>query len=151
MFTLDTTIDINASPERIWAILIDLAHYSEWNPFIIEASGVPRPGQRLTLSIATRPGRSMTFRPHVVALKHGQVFAWRGRFLMPGLFDGEHTFVLSPLEDGTVRLSHSETFRGLLVPFLRRKLHSETRAGFNRMNHALRVRAEAQPVRRQAG
>lgn len=144
MFTLETTIDINASIERIWAILTDFAHYSEWNPFIISATGTARPGQRLTLSLATRPGRSMTFRPEVLRVKHAEVLVWRGRFLMPGLFDGEHTFVLSPLEDGTVRLSHSETFRGLLVPFMRRKLDRDTRAGFNRMNQALRQRAEMQ-------
>ncbi|MBZ2190012.1 SRPBCC domain-containing protein [Alcanivorax sp. JB21] len=143
MFTLDTTIDINASPERIWAILTNFSHYSEWNPFIINASGVPKAGQRLSISIATRPGRSMTFRPQVLRVKHAQVLAWRGRFLIPGLFDGVHTFVISPLEDGTVRLSHSETFSGLLVPFMRRKLNRDTRAGFSKMNHALRVRAEA--------
>lgn len=150
MFEIQTQIDIQASPARIWAILTDFAHYSEWNPFIVAATGVARPGQTLSLTLTTKPGRLMRFRPKVLHARASEKLVWRGRLLFPGLFDGEHCFTLSPLEDGSVRLSHSEQFRGLLVPLLRRSLERHTRAGFEGMNQALRERAERhnQPARR---
>lgn len=142
MLEIQTQIDIQASPARIWAILTDFAHYCEWNPFIVAAAGIARPGQTLSLTLAVKPGRMMRFRPKVLHARASDKLVWRGRLLVPGLFDGEHCFTLSPLEDGSVRLSHSEQFRGLLVPLLRRSLERDTRAGFERMNQALRERAE---------
>ena len=142
MFEIQTQIDIQASPARIWAILTDFAHYSEWNPLIVAATGVARSGQILHLTLSVKPGRMVRLRPRVLHADASETLVWRGRLLLPGLFSGEHCFTLSPLEDGSVRLSHSEQFRGLLVPLLRRSLDRDTRAGFERMNQALRERAE---------
>ncbi len=73
------------------------------------------------------------------------MFAWLGRFGIPGVFDGAHRFELEPLGEGRTRFVQSEHFRGLLVPLLRRSLRTHTLAGFEAMNRALadRVRATA--------
>jgi hypothetical protein len=42
-----------------------------------------------------------------------------------------------------MRFVHGESFRGLLVPLLRKNLDGPTRAGFTAMNEALKQRAEA--------
>lgn len=39
METLVTEIAIDATPERVWAALIDMPRYRDWNPFIVEAEG----------------------------------------------------------------------------------------------------------------
>lgn len=44
---LQTEVEINAGPERVWAILSDFASYPEWNPFIRFIRGVPEKGERL--------------------------------------------------------------------------------------------------------
>ena len=31
---LDTSIDIDAPPQRVWDVLLDLRAWQEWNPFI---------------------------------------------------------------------------------------------------------------------
>lgn len=65
--------------------------------------------------------------------------AWLGRFLLPGLFDGAHSFTLEPLPDGRTRLVQSESFTGILVWFSR-SLLKKTEAGFRDMNTALQQR-----------
>jgi hypothetical protein len=67
---------------------------------------------------------------------------WLGHLLVPGIFDGEHSFTIEPLDDGTVRLVQREDFRGVLVPMLARSLDRRTLPAFERMNQALKQRAE---------
>jgi hypothetical protein len=86
----------------------------------------------------------MTFRPKVTAAEEGRVFEWLGRLLVPGIFDGRHRFELEPIEGDRTLLRHSEHFRGILVPFMRRSLDTQTLAGFRTMNDALAKRVEAQ-------
>ena len=45
MYQIETEIEIAASPERIWSILMDFSAYPEWNPFIRSLSGDVTPGQ----------------------------------------------------------------------------------------------------------
>jgi hypothetical protein len=48
---LTTSVDIDASPERVWQVLTDLPAYAEWNPFITEADGAVVVGERLTVRV----------------------------------------------------------------------------------------------------
>ena len=145
MLLLRTEIDINASGERVWRVLTDFGAYGEWNPFITSISGEVRRGARLKVRVHPPGGRGMTFRPTVLAADRNRELRWVGRLLFPGIFDGEHAFLITPLENGGVRLRQQETFRGLLVPLLRRLLDGQTRAGFEAMNRALKERAERPP------
>ena len=84
----------------------------------------------------------MTFRPVVLTVTPGRELRWRGRLLMPGLFDGEHAFQLEMLSTAGCRLHHAERFSGLLVGLMSGSLLDATREGFEAMNGALKRRAE---------
>jgi hypothetical protein len=60
---------------------------------------------------------------------------------IPGLFDGRHSFTLTPVGQGCTRLVQAEDFSGALIPFTG-KLLSKTEAGFEAMNAALLTRLE---------
>jgi hypothetical protein len=92
--------------------------------------------------IQTGNAGGMTFHPRVRAVKVGRELRWRGRLLLPGLFDGTHGFEIRPVADGQVVFRQSESFSGLLVPFFRDRLDRDTRKGFEEMNQALKARAE---------
>jgi hypothetical protein len=143
---LRTHIDIHASPERVWQILTDFAAYPQWNPFMPQASGSARRGQRLTIRLQPAGGRGTTFRPTVLEADPGKRLRWIGHLLVPGVFDGEHSFTIQPLGDGQVRLVQQEDFRGLLVPLLARSLDRRTLPAFEQMNQALKRRAEAEQL-----
>jgi hypothetical protein len=145
---LRTEIDIQASPDRVWEVLTDFAAYPDWNPFITQARGTARVGERLTNRMQPVGGRGVTFRPTVLQADPGRRLRWLGRLVAPGIFDGEHTFTIERLGDGGVRLVQEERFRGLLVPLMARSLDRRTLPGFELMNRALKRRAERPRPRR---
>ena len=84
----------------------------------------------------------MTFRPTVKEASAGRELRWLGHLLVPGLFDGEHSFVIEPMEGGEVRFRQDEQFRGILVPLFPSRMYERTERGFEEMNRALKERAE---------
>lgn len=142
MHSIITDIEIRASPAGIWSILTDFPAYPRWNPFIRSIAGSLVASGRLTVSIQPPGGRARTFRPRVMTWVENRELRWRGRLLSPGLFDGEHFFRIEAKRPGLSRFVHGEQFSGLLVPLVRSRLESGTRAGFVAMNQALKSRAE---------
>ena len=71
----------------------------------------------------------------------GRELRWLGRPLVPGVFDGEHRFLIERLGEGRVRFVQEESFRGLLVALTGGTL-AKTESGFEQMNQALKARAE---------
>ena len=136
-----TAIEVNATPEAVWRVLTDFAAYPAWNPFIVSIAGRASAGERLEVRIRPAGGKPMTFRPRVLKAEPGAELRWRGRVLVPGLFDGEHYFRISGAGAGA-RITHGERFSGLLLPLLRGGLERGTRDGFMAMNEALKRRAE---------
>jgi hypothetical protein len=133
-----TSIDIQASPETVWQILMDFNKYSKWNSFIKSIDGEAKKESTLEVQL-----QGMIFKPKVVELKHAIEFSWLGKFWIKGLFDGRHSFQIKELEDGTTRFIHSECFKGLLVNLLWKSIGKETEDGFRKMNEQLKARAEA--------
>jgi len=142
MKLIETEIEIAASPERVWSILTDLEKYAEWNPFIKNAKGKVQVGEKLDVLISPPKGKTMAFKPIVKSVIENSEFIWLGRFLFPGIFDGEHIFNIHHDDSGSL-LVQKEKFSGILVPMMWSSLDTNTRAGFELMNQALKERAES--------
>lgn len=138
MLHITTTIQLPASPERVWAVLTDFAAYPDWNPFVTRASGDWAVGNTVAITAG-----GMSFKPKVLAFIPNQELRWKGKLFFNGVFDGEHYFRFIDNGDGTTQLEHGEHFSGLLVPAFRKKLETDTKAGFEAMNEALRERVVA--------
>jgi hypothetical protein len=135
-------IHIHARPEEVWRVLTDFERFHEWNPFLVEAEGRPVPGERLRLRFRLPDsGKEMVFTPLVLVSEENRVLRWRGRFGVKGIFDGLHSFELTPVDDGT-HVTQMETFTGVLVPFTGSVI-TQTDAGFRRLNEALKERVES--------
>ena len=137
MAHISSTIDIAADPATVWAVLTDGAGHQAWDPHIERIDGRLEPGERLTVKFRD----SMTFRPTVQAVETNRSLEWLGRLLIPGLFDGWHHWELEATAGGT-RVTQSERFTGILVPFMG-KLLRQTEDQFEASNAALAARAEA--------
>ena len=78
---------------------------------------------------------------------------WIAHLGVPGIFDGRQRFEIEPIGPGRARLVQSGTFRGLLVAVaFYFGVGDAAQRGFDRMNAALRQRAEnAAPAAPPAG
>ena len=142
MKEIENSIEIAASPERVWQVLTEFEKYPQWNPFIRRISGTIEEGSRLEVALGASGKSAMTFRPVLLKVRANQEMRWLGRLLVPRIFDGEHSFAIEPIDQSRVRFTQSERFSGLLVPVFARSMDADTQRGFAEMNKALKTRAE---------
>ena len=144
---LNASIEIQASPEEVWQVLTDFTAYSQWNPFMTSAQ-VTSPGGRLDKGARLRivmhdASGDTTFTPKVLTDVPGKELRWLGKMGFRGVADGEHRFTIEQIHPGRVRLTQSERFTGVAVPFAQGMLKSSTLPQFHAMNKALAQRAES--------
>ncbi|HVK23024.1 MAG TPA: SRPBCC domain-containing protein [Actinokineospora sp.] len=137
--SLTSTVEISASPQRVWDLLTDFKSYPDWNPFIVRAEGTATVDTKLRNTLDNK-GSTMEFTPTVLVADPGRELRWLGRFGLPGIVDGEHYFVIEEVTPGRTRLTQGETFTGFLVPVAGKFL--DVGSGFAAMNAALKARAE---------
>lgn len=141
MRTVSTEIQIEAPLSRVWETLTGFQAYEHWNPFIYEAKGSLIKGGRLYVSIKLPSGKTQRFTPRIYSLVPEQELIWKGKFLVPGVFDGEHRFFLKP-QKNSVRLLQEEKFTGFLTYLCPRPLFDHIEEGFKLMNQALKGKVE---------
>ena len=142
MKSIETSIEIDAPAVRVWEVFSDFERYPDWNPFVVSLEGQVEVGEQIEARLTPPGGKSMTFKPEVLAFNSERELRWLGRLLIPGLFDGEHQFLLESLNADRTRFVQREEFRGLLVPLILKMVGKSTRAGFEAMNTALKRRVE---------
>jgi uncharacterized protein YndB with AHSA1/START domain len=117
------TVDIQAPPEKVWAVLLDVEHWHQWTPSITGIqrldSGPLRVGSRArVVQPKLRPAEWV-----ITALEPNRNFTWVTR--APGAqIAGIH--LLEPVGTGT-RATLSIEISGFLAPLLRRLYGDTTR------------------------
>lgn len=106
-----------------------------------QAEGELIEGTKLAIRIQPPGGRQMQFKPTVLDVEPKRSVRWLGRFILPGIFDGEHTLPVEPVGESAARFTRRERFSGILTAFSG-KLFDRTQAGFEAMNEALKRRCE---------
>lgn len=143
---ISTTIEIAATPEKVWAVLADLASYPQWHPVFRAVSGQLAAGNKLTIT-TTIPtsGHTMTVKVTVLTAEPGTELRWVSKLL--GITISERSFLLSPVDGGT-SLVQEETYRGLGRLGGRggrstAALMDRIRGTFEAINQAIKQQAEA--------
>lgn len=136
-YQIKTSIQINATPEKVWDVFTDFNSYSEWNPFIKSIKGDVLVGNQIAAEIDT-----MKFKPTILKCKENEELTWMGSLFFKGLFDGRHSFQLIISDDGKTTFIHQEHFSGILVRLMKNKLENEFVDKFEAMNKELKERVE---------
>jgi hypothetical protein len=141
MHEIQSTININAPVAHVWQVLTNFKSYPDWNPFIVSITGKINIGAQLRVKMQLPGRKATTFKPQIINLVPNGEFRWLGKLGIPGLFDGEHYFMVSSNDENGTTLIHGERFKGILVPLFKRIL-SDTEKAFVEMNRALKVECE---------
>ncbi len=137
---ISATIDIAATPERVWAVLTDFASYPAWNPVFCEVSGELAVGKQITIkTIQPSNDRAMTVKVKVVAAEPAAELRWVSRVL--GVASTKRSFILSPDVHGT-QLTQTGSYQGLFTSFPAKTI-KRIRASFDAINEAVKEQAEA--------
>jgi hypothetical protein len=107
-------INIQAKPERIWALLTNADNFPRWNSTVTSIEGPIALGQKLKIRVPIAPNR--TFAPKVSEFVPPQRMVWSDG--MAPMFKGERTYTLTPKADGSTDFSMAEVFRGLMLPMI---------------------------------
>ena len=142
MKTIETQIKANSTPEKIWKILINFEEYELWNPFMIKVVGDAKLGSKIMVKIQTVRGKQRTYYPTITRLEINKELRWKGKSFLPGIFDGERIFIIEKSTDNKVSFIHKEIFTGLGVKLVGNKLDEDLRESFDKMNIALKTKAE---------
>ncbi|MGB0935782.1 MAG: SRPBCC family protein [Alphaproteobacteria bacterium] len=135
-----TSIKIDRPAETVWQVLTAFGHYPKWNPFM--KSIKPLENDKFEIEIEQQPGKVTTFRPHIIRMDRAKELRWLGRLAdIPGLFTGEHYFMLEEI-DGCTYLSHGEKFSGILALILMPFVKKQIEQNFVNMNEALKAFVE---------
>ncbi|WP_328719426.1 SRPBCC domain-containing protein [Streptomyces sp. NBC_00247] len=144
---LTASIEIEASSSEVWHVLTGFSAYPQWNPFmtsteVTSQGGLLEEGATLRTVMHDRTGDTV-FTPELLTVEPGRELRWLGKTGPGWIADGEHRFVIDEIGGGRVRLTQSEAFTGVAVPFVEGQLRSDTLPQFRAMNEALARRAEA--------
>lgn len=143
MRTIKSEIEIEASADTVWKVLMNHQEYPNWNPFIKELSGSTVPGEQLSATIKSEGNSPMSFKPVVLKNEVNEEFRWKGKLLINGIFDGEHYFLIEEISPNKIRFIQGENFTGILSGIFMIMIREGTKKGFISMNQALKSIAES--------
>jgi len=138
-----TEIEISAPPSKVWSIISDINNWQEWSPIIKESHGNASVGSELTITmIGKEKGKDgPKYNPIITELEEPNYFRWRAHMLTGFIFTNYKIFELEETSSGT-RLTHTESFKGLLAPIFCGQMEKGVPPMLNSMNKALKDLAE---------
>ncbi len=129
---------IEASPERVWALLSDASTYGGWNRAVVSIEGTIATGNTISLVSTVNPKR--TFKLRITEMAAPKRMVWSDGMPL-GLFTGERTYLLEPRE-GVIHFEMTEEYTGLLSGLFTKAIPDLTES-FNLFADSLKTAAEA--------
>ena len=114
MMKYSVSINIKASPDKIWRLLTKANEFPNWNSTVSSIEGKIALGEQLKIKVPVAPDR--LFKVKVSEFIPNKSMVWRDG--TAPMFQGIRTYVLTPNSDGTTHFSMRETFRGLMLPMI---------------------------------
>lgn len=142
-FEIRKEIVIEASPQKVWDVILDFPNYAQWNTQLFYLGGDLKPGGTLHLKLAVSEADPYEFKPIISHWEENQKFAWLAITGFPRVFDGEHFFELYELPEGKTLLVNREEYRGILSLLIKNlPMMKNAPEGFEQMNLAFKTHIE---------
>ena len=145
--SVSVTLDIAATPERVWQVLTAFDRYPTWHPTMSVKVTVPRQpevGARLELRLSGGAAGDQEFTAELIEVDAPRRLAWQGG--LPEVFFGRHTFELSALPGSGTRFTDTEQWTGSMAAAVVTQHRAVLLAEYTRTAAALKAAAEADQV-----
>jgi hypothetical protein len=128
---------IHASPEAVWAVLVDASRYPEWDSGVVRVEGRVAPGSKVKVVSEANPKRA--FPVTVSEFQAPRRMTWSGGMPL-GLFKGVRTFTLQPSGDETA-FTMREEYSGPMLSMIWKSM-PDLQPSFDKFARGLKERAE---------
>ena len=142
--SVQTKIEIEAPAKDVRKVLFDFGDYPQWNPFIVKVEGSVAEGSTVMVTVKPVGKNALSGNTIVTSLTDTRL-AWTGSLAIPGLFRGDHEFIIEEQGPNKTIFYQNEKMSGIIIPFFDFKPEA---AGFVLMNEALKKRAEKSVLER---
>lgn len=143
MQTIESAIEIQAPPERVWAVITDIEKWQDWSPTINASQGEAAVDSTVTITmIGKEPGKDgPKYSPKIIKMDEPNYFHWRAHMMAGFIFTNDKIFELEKTESGT-KLTHIETFKGIMAAMMKGQMEKGVPPMLSAMNDALKRIAE---------
>lgn len=134
--------EIDATVEEVWAVLVDVDGYADWNPFTPIAKTTLTVGEPIDMRVRMDGlGITVSQRETIRAVEPCSKLVW-GMEMMLGMVRAERTQTLTPLEGGRTRYRTEDVIEGPLEPLVRVLMGGSIQRGFDGVARGLKARVE---------
>lgn len=135
-------IHINAPIERVWAILLDLPRYSQWNPFTYRVDSTLVVGDPVDLYVRMRKRGERVQREYVRTVEAPTTLSWGMTMGHAVLLTALREQTLERIDAKTCSYQTTDAFSGALTPLVTYLFGEDIEEGFNAVARALKAHAE---------
>ena len=143
MRSYEAAARIDASPEHVWALLVDVGSWRDWDSGVDRVDGRVALGEKLTLYATMIRDRPFTVT--VTEIRPREAMRWRGGLPL-GAAVIERTYHLDAQDDGSTVLTIREDHTGPLAALLARST-PDLNPSFRQFCEGLKARAEGRASR----
>ncbi|TGL63650.1 SRPBCC domain-containing protein [Leptospira sarikeiensis] len=142
--TIVTTIEIQATPEKIWNIFTDFPTFPRWNPFLKKILGQPIKDGSIIVFDYYFTGVYLPTKALIYELTHTQSISWKGAFplFFKYMFAGDHLFTLEEITPGRTKFSHTAILTGIMPNLFSSHIQGAVRNSHIQMNQKLKELSE---------
>lgn len=139
------TVGIAAPAELVWAVLIDLQHYPQWNPFTVKVESSLRLGEPVNLYLPdpTRPGQLLHVIEQLVAFDSPRLLSWEMFANADNPDAARRDQVIEATGPASCRYYTTDLFLGPTAEQVMAQHGPWVKQGFDAVALSLKARAEA--------
>jgi len=143
MREIKSEIIVNAPPEKVWNVLINVNGWQSWNPTVNACSGDAAIGSALDITMKNESGGDGPhYSPKITAMDRPNKFQWRATMGAGFVFTNDKVLELQVVPTGT-KVIHRELFSGLMVPLFGGKLEAGVPGILKAFNEGLKSKVES--------
>ena len=139
---IDHTVEVRAPAQVVWTVVTDLAHYPEWNPFVVACASDLAVGTPIEMRVRLVGGIAQRQRETILSHEPGRRLCYGLPSAFLGALSSSRCHHVESLGPERARYASRFSLQGALEPAVRALLGPSLRRGFAAMTDALVRRAE---------